>query len=38
MSNFEKQGITDADLLKVIIDLNRTPDLITLHTSLGIRF
>ena len=38
MSNFEKQGITDADLPKVIIDLNRTPDLITLHTCLGIRF
>ncbi len=38
MNNFEKPGINDADLLKVIIDLNRTPDMITLHTYLGIRF
>jgi len=38
MSNFEKQGSTDADLLRLIIDLNRTPDMITIHTNLGIRF
>lgn len=38
MSNFEKQGSTDADLLRVLIDLNRTPDMITLLTYLGIRF
>ena len=38
MSNFEKQGSTDADMLRLIIDLNRTPDMITLHTYLGIRF
>src|SRR5659263_749547 len=38
MSDIEKQGITEADLLKVIIDLNRTPDMITLNKYSDIRF